>query len=299
MLNLLQAVQRYTEHHEMRTGVTDTAMRGVSIVRSESPSGLVHAVYKPLVCLILQGGKKVMVGSKVFHFLGGDSLIVTADAPTISQITRASRETPYLAVVIELEPAIVTELSGNPEKPSTADPSVVQADSTDSEVEATVSRMMHLLDRPSSLPTLLPAYMRELHYWLLLGRHGFALRRYAALSGKDQGVGRAVAILHKKFAEPLSIRNLASAAGMSSSSFHQHFREATASTPLQFQKQLRLIEAKRLMLSEGWNASNAAFEVGYESINQFTREYGRTFGASPARDVRMVRNGAASSAASA
>ena len=299
MRDLLQAVQRYTEHHEMRMGVTDTAMRGVSIVRSESPSGLVHAVYKPLVCLILQGGKKVMMGSKVLEFAGGDSLIVTADAPTISQITHASRERPYLAVVIELEPAIVTELASTLEEPSTADPSVVQADLTDSEVEATVSRMMHLLDRPSSLPTLLPAYMRELHYWLLLGRHGFALRRYAALNGNDQGVGRAVAILHKKFAEPLSIRDLASAAGMSSSSFHQHFREATASTPLQFQKQLRLIEAKRLMLSEGWNASNAAFEVGYESINQFTREYGRTFGAPPARDVRMVRDGAASVASSA
>jgi len=299
MQDLLQAVQRYTEHHEMRTGVTDTAIPGVSIVRSESPSGLVHAVYKPLVCLILQGGKKVMMGSKVFEFAGGDSLIVTADAPTISQITKASRERPYLAVVIELEPATITELSASLEEPSTADPSVVQADSTDIEVETTVSRMMHLLDRPSSLPTLLPAYMRELHYWLLLGRHGFALRRYAALSGNDQGIGRAVAILHKKFAEPLSIRNLASAAGMSSSSFHQHFREATASTPLQFQKQLRLIEAKRLMLSEGWNASNAAFEVGYESINQFTREYGRTFGAPPARDVRMVRDGAASLAASA
>lgn len=300
MQDLLQAVHRYTKNHEMRTGVTETAMPGVSIVRSESPSGLVHAVFKPLVCLILQGGKKVMIGSKVFQFAGGDSLIVTANAPTISQITKASRERPYLAVVIELEPATVTELASSlEEEPSTADPSVVQADCTHIEVEATISRMMHLLDRPLSLPTLLPAYMRELHYWLLLGKHGFALRRYAALSGNDQGIGRAVAILHKKFAEPLSIRKLASAAGMSSSSFHQHFREATASTPLQFQKQLRLIEAKRLMLSEGWNASNAAFEVGYESINQFTREYGRTFGAPPARDVRLVRDGAASLAASA
>ena len=122
MRDLLQAVQRYTEHHEMRMGVTDTAMRGVSIVRSESPSGLVHAVYKPLVCLILQGGKKVMMGSKVLEFAGGDSLIVTADAPTISQITHASRERPYLAVVIELEPAIVTELASTLEEPSTADP---------------------------------------------------------------------------------------------------------------------------------------------------------------------------------
>lgn len=289
---LLDTVRRYTEHHKMIAGVTDTAIPGVSIVRAECPGGLVHAIYKPLVCLILQGGKRVTMGSRMLQFAAGDSLIVTADTPTISQITHASRQEPYLAIVIELEPAIIAELdSGVAELPG-ADRSVLQSDSTDAEMADTACRMMQLLERPAAAPVLMPFYRRELHYWILLGKHGFLVKRYTASGGNAQGIGYAVAVLHQRFAEPLSIRDLASAAGMSTTSFHHHFREATASTPLQFQKQLRLIEARRLMLSEGWNASNAAFEVGYESVNQFTREYGRAFGAPPARDIRATRSDA-------
>jgi AraC-like DNA-binding protein len=291
---LLEAIRRFTECREMKSGVTDTAIPGLSIVRSEGPSGLVHAIYRPLVCLILQGSKTVTMGQRTFQFTAANSLIVTAETPTVSQITQATRKKPYLAVVIELEPAIVTELGASSETGSGVDLSVIQADSTEVEVADTVLRMVKLLDRPSSVPMLLPAYMRELHYWLLLGRHGFVVKRYAVPGGSAQGIGRAVAILHRRFAEPLSIRALASAAGMSSSSFHQRFREATASTPLQFQKQLRLIEARRLMFSEGRNASSAAFAVGYESVNQFTREYGRAFGAPPAKDVRGAKDEIAS-----
>ncbi len=286
---LLETVRRYAEHHKVTAGVTETALPGVSIVRAECPGGLVHAIYKPLVCLILQGGKRVTMGTRVLQFAAGDSLIVTADTPTSSQITHASCKEPYLAIVIELEPAIIAELdSGIAERPG-ADCSLLQFDSTDAEMADTAGRMVQLLERPAAVPMLMPFYRRELHYWLLLGRHGFLVKRYTVSGGKDQGIGHALAIIHKRFAEALSIRDLASAAGMSTTSFHYHFREATASTPLQFQKKLRLIEARRLMLSEGWNASSAAFEVGYESVNQFTREYGRVFGAPPARDIRAAK----------
>ena len=289
---LLETVRCYTEHHKMTDGVTETAFSGVSIVRAQCPGGLVHAIYKPLVCLILQGGKRVTMGSKVLQFAAGDSLIVTADTPTISQITHASHKEPYLAIVIELEPAIIAELDSDIAEVPGADCSVLQSDSTDAEMADTACRMMQLLERPAAVPMLMPFYTRELHYWLLLGKHGFLVKRYTASGGNAQGIGHALAILHKRFAEALSIRDLASAAGMSTTSFHYHFREATASTPLQFQKKLRLIEARRLMLSEGWNASSAAFEVGYESVNQFTREYGRAFGAPPARDIRATRSDA-------
>ncbi len=287
---LLETVRHYAEHHKMTASVTDTALPGVSIVRAQCPGGLVHAIYKPLVCLILQGGKRVTMGSRVLQFEAGNSLIVTADTPTISQITHASHKEPYLAIIIELEPAIIAELDyGIAEIPG-ADRSVLQSDSTDAEMADTACRMMQLLERPAAVPMLMPFYRRELHYWLLLGKHGFLVKRYTASAGNTQEIGHALAILHKPFAEALSVRDLASAAGMSTTSFHYHFREATASTPLQFQKKLRLIEARRLMLSEGWNASSAAFEVGYESVNQFTREYGRVFGAPPARDIRAAKN---------
>jgi AraC-like DNA-binding protein len=148
---------------------------------------------------------------------------------------------------------------------------------------------MRLLDRPASLPVLRAQLVREMHYWLLAGRHGPAIRRLGWPDSHAQRVARAVAVLRTEFARPVLVERLADVAGMSPSSFHQHFRTVTSLTPLQFQKQLRLIEARRLMLWEGASASTAAFAVGYESVPQFTREYGRMFGAPPVRDIESAR----------
>jgi AraC-like DNA-binding protein len=149
---------------------------------------------------------------------------------------------------------------------------------------------MRLLDRPSSVPVLHAQLVREIHYWLLAGRHGSAIRRLGWPDGHVQRVARAVAVLRAEFARPLPVERLAAVAGMSLSSFHQHFRSVTSLSPLQFQKHLRLIEARRLMMSEGISASSAAFTVGYESVPQFTREYRRTFGLPPVRDTEAARN---------
>ena len=153
------------------------------------------------------------------------------------------------------------------------------------------TRLMRLLDRPAPEPVLHALRMRELHYWLLAGRHGAAIRRLGWPEGHAQCVARAVAVLRTEFTRPLPVERLASVAGMSVSSFHRHFLAVTSLSPLQFQKQLRLIEARRLMMSEGASASRAAFSVGYESVPQFTREYGRMFGLPPARDTEAVRSG--------
>ena len=150
---------------------------------------------------------------------------------------------------------------------------------------------MRLVERPASVAVLQAQLLREMHYWLLAGRHGAAIRRLGYPDGHVRRVARAVAVLRAEFARPLAVARLAAAAGMSPSSFHQHFRAVTSLSPLQFQKQLRLIEARRLMLSQGLNPSQAAFSVGYESVPQFTREYGRMFGAPPVRDVKSARHG--------
>jgi transcriptional regulator GlxA family with amidase domain len=150
-------------------------------------------------------------------------------------------------------------------------------------------RLVRLMDRPASLPVLQAQLVRELHYWLLAGRHGMAIRSLGWPGGHAPQVARAVALLRTGFARPLPVAQLAAEAGMSPSSFHRHFRAATTLSPLQFQKQLRLIEARRLMLSDGVSASSAAFAVGYESVPQFTREYGRLFGLPPVRDVEAAR----------
>lgn len=287
---LKETVRRHTDRLGTDNGVLSTGLPGVSIVRAFRPSELTHSIYKPLACVILQGCKMVTAGNRTLHFASGDTLIVAAETPTVSQITQASPKQPYLALVVELDPATIGDLMKQVPAFPPQHRHTVQANPIDAEVLDTFWRMTRLLDRPASVPALLTAYTRELHYWLLLGKHGYAVSQYASDYGTSKGIGHVLKILKERFTEPLSMRELASAAGMSASSFHEQFREATSLTPLQFQKQLRLVEAKRLMLSGEANASGAAFQVGYESINQFTREYHRMFGASPARDNRQRQN---------
>jgi AraC-like DNA-binding protein len=291
MTSLLNAVRRYAEAHADGTGLAQTPIPGLTTVRATAPSGLVHAISRPLVCLVLQGSKHVTMGAHGFAFAAGQSLLITADVPTVNQITRASVVAPYLSIVLELDPAVVADLAVQMRAVLVSDPAPVRVEPTDAEVADAALRLMRLLDRPASVPVLQAQLVRELHYWLLAGRHGAAIRNLGWPDSHAQRVARAVAMLRTDFARPLPVERLAAAAGMSPSSFHKHFRAVTSLSPLQFQKQLRLIEARRLMLSEGASASGAAFAVGYESVPQFTREYGRMFGLPPVRETGAARRG--------
>ena len=242
-----------------------------------------------MVALVLQGEKRVMMGNRTFEFGAGDSLLITTDVPTVSQITTASRVLPYYSLVFLLDAAIIAGLVEQVGPlPFEAD-LPVRVDPTVTEVADSALRLLRLLDRPGTLAVLGEQLRRELHFWLLSGRHGGAIRALGLNDSHAQRVGRAVAILRSGYAEPVRIEALADAAGMSLSAFHVHFRAITSLTPLQFQKQLRLIEARRRMLAEGETVSDAAYGVGYESVPQFTREYGRMFGQPPARDIRQTR----------
>jgi AraC-like DNA-binding protein len=176
------------------------------------------------------------------------------------------------------------------------DDAPVRVDSTDADVADAALRLIRLLDRPAAAPVLRAQLVREAHYWLLTGRHGAAIRRLGFPNGHIQQVARAVALLRAEYASPLPVARLAEVAGMSPSSFHEHFRTVTSLSPRQFQKQLRLIEARRLMLAEGASSSSAAFRVGYESVQQFTREYARAFGLPPARDIEATKRAAEAAA---
>jgi AraC-like DNA-binding protein len=209
--------------------------------------------------LVVQGSKLVTMGTQAFPFTAGDSLLITADVPTVSQITRASVMAPYFSLVLELDLAIVADLVAQMGLAPVAETVPVRVDPTDAEVADAALRLMRLLDRPASLPVLRDPLLREMHYWLLAGRHGGAIRRLGWPDGPARRVAHAVAVLRAEFARPLPVKRLADLAGMSVSSFPQHFRTATSLSPLQFQKHLRLIEARRLMLSEGRSASAAAF----------------------------------------
>jgi AraC-like DNA-binding protein len=283
---LKRAIWRYADAHADAEGRAEMPIQGIGVVRVDAPIKLMPSIYKPALCLILQGAKQVTSGNEVHEFAAGQSVIVSVDRPVVGRIVRASREEPYLALSIELDMAVLREVMA--QIPASAEPpqqrdSVMFVDDTDEAIADCTLRLVRLLDRPEAEPVLRPSIVKELHYWLLAGRHGAAMRRMALPGSHAQRVARVVAVLRAEFARPVSVERLAATASMSPSALHQHFKAVTSLSPMQFQKQLRLLEARRLMLSDGFSASRAAFEVGYESVSQFTREYGRMFGSPPRR----------------
>jgi AraC-like DNA-binding protein len=286
---LLDAVRRFADAHADADGVARTLIPGLVAIRQAGRTELSYQIQRPLACLVLQGSKHVAMGAQSFTFEAGDSLLVMADVPTSSQVTRASAAAPYYSLVLDLDPAVIAALATEMAAVEEADDRPVRGEATDNHVLDAALRLVRLLDRPASIPVLQDALIREFHYWLLLGRHGAAIRRLGLPDSHVRRVARAVAVLRRDYARRLPVEELAALAGMSPSSFHHHFRAVTSLTPRQFQKQLRLIEARRLMLAEGASASHAAHSVGYESVQQFTREYGRMFGLPPVREVNAAQ----------
>ncbi len=289
--DLLDAVARFTDAHADSSGVAATGIPGLTTLRADRPGELQVAISRPLVALVVQGRKRVMTGHEGFEFGAGDSMVIAADLPTVSQVLQASAGAPYYSFVLELVPAIVESLTVEMQVARGGASTPIRIDRTERDVADAALRLMRLLERPAAAPVLGPSLVREMHYWLLAGRHGPAIRHLGMADGHARRVARAIAMIRADVARPLCAGQLAEAAGMSVSSFNQHFRAVTSLSPLQFQKQLRLIEARRLMLSEGVSASSAAHAVGYESVPQFTREYGRLFGASPAREIKVAKTG--------
>ncbi|KAA0696503.1 AraC family transcriptional regulator [Halopseudomonas laoshanensis] len=286
---LLDIVYRHTKPSVAPDGVAAMACGPIAI-RSATPTALEHTLPRPLLCLVLQGRKRVSIGNKQLIFAAGDSMVVTANQPMVSQIIQASARTPYLSVALDLDLSIIADLVLEMQN---QEPGLAHRDiSTDAEVADAVLRLMRLLDRPAALPLLQKQLLREIHFWLLSGRHGGEIRRLGLTDSHVHRIARAVAVLRTEFAESLPVERLASLAGMSRSSFHQHFRAVTSLTPLQFQKQLRLIEARRLIM-EGKSSSRAAFDVGYEGASHFARDYSRMFGLAPSKDRAAARNHAA------
>ncbi|EDV0839904.1 AraC family transcriptional regulator [Cedecea neteri] len=281
--------RKYADAHLNKEGVATTPIPGVFILSETAPSMLQFAITKPLLALVLQGRKRVTMGSHTFDFGMGESLLVTMDVPTVSQVITASAATPYYSFVVELDAAVITELVGDMDKLEASPDLPVRVDQIEEDVAETALHLLKLLDRPHALKMLGRQLVRELHYWLLSGRYGKSMRALGNTDSHARRIARAVDIIRAKYDQSLRIKTLADTAGMSISVFHKHFRNVTTLTPLQFQKQLRLVEARKLMLVQGAAISTAAHRVGYESVTQFTREYSRMFGQPPARSIRDTR----------
>jgi AraC-like DNA-binding protein len=293
MNSLQQAVQAYAGAHANSDGLALTPIPGLRMMRVDVPRGELHSVYRPLICLVLQGAKQLTVGREERLFTAGQSVIVSADMPVVGRIVQASQDAPYLALAVELEMSILREITAHLGDVSRQRPSEIRtlfAIDTDAAVLDCATRLMRLLDQTAAVPVLRPGILRELHYWLLSGQHGAALRALAAPDGYASRLAAAIAILRRDYRSRISIDRLAAEAAMSLTAFHKHFKHMTSLSPGQYQKRLRLIEARRLMLDEGFSATSAALEVGYESVSQFTREYGRMFQAPPKRDAMRARS---------
>jgi len=273
-------------------GPQPTPIPGLSLFRASSTSTPICAVYRSILAIAAQGSKRLSIADEKFQYDGGHYLITSVDLPVIGQITEASPERPYLCAVFDMDARKIGELAGTMQLPAPPPGSgslgLGVSPLTDSVMEALL-RIVRLLDTPQDIPVLAPLYEQELLYRLLTGEQGLRLRSIAAADSQSHRTARAIDWIKNNFDQPLSIDALAEAANMSKSSLHHHFKALTAMSPLQYQKQLRLQEARKMMLTEALDAATVARRVGYESPSQFSREYRRLFGAPPLRDIARMR----------
>jgi AraC-like DNA-binding protein len=249
-------------------------------------------VYDPVFCVIAQGSKEVFLSNERFQYDPYHYLLVTAELPLVGHVLEASKERPYLSFRLELDPALVGSVTfeaGHPSPQIHAGVRAIAVSSLDAGLLDAVVRLVRLLEAPAEAPFLAPLIIREIVYRLLVGEQGDRLRYIVALGGYTPHIAKAIERLHKDFDQPLRIEGMARELGMSVSGFHHHFKAVTAMSPLQFQKRLRLQEARRLMLGEGLDAASAAYHVGYHDASHFNREYKSLFGLPPMRDMERLR----------
>lgn len=274
------------------------ALPGLTVYRANRLQGSVCSVYEPCVVLVVQGSKRVVLGSDTLVYDSTRYLITSLDLPTVATILEATPEQPYLAVVLKLDLREVATLMLSGQLPAATGGRDTRED-RERRAMATgpvtlplldaFSRLVELAEQPDNAPVLAPLVLREIHYRLLVGEQGGRLRQIAAVGSQGHQIARAIDWLKGHFAEALRVEDLAREVRMSVSTFHHQFKALTAMSPLQYQKQLRLNEARRLMLLLDIDAATAAYRVGYESASQFSREYSRHFGSPPMRDISQLR----------
>lgn len=260
-------------------------------MRARKPSALMNTLYTPLLCLVLQGQKETRFGDQTVTFSEGDTLIVSINIPTVSQVTLASEATPFVSLALEIDLGMIRTLQAELELDANDVPeSASIASGVGGEALATaMQRLFDLHDRPLAEQNVIaPLLLREIHFRMLFEGHGGMLRSLARPDSHESRINRAILKLQKDYAEPIAVQDLAELAGMSASSFHEHFKAVTAKTPLQFLKDLRLLIAQQKLSTSVEQVSTIAFEVGYESIAQFSREYARKFGYPPSQERKQA-----------
>lgn len=292
----LADLAQLTAKYSSGEGIHATAIGALRAIRLSAPNMRLPAVYEPSVCVIVQGRKQVLLEDELYHYAPPQFLAVSVELPLLGQVVQATAERPYLCLQIALDRRLIGELIGE---------LTVQSGGTgwarddtarglfvgrlDDATQEAVLRLARLLDTPRDIPMLAPMMLREIHYRLLRGERGSAIAQSAIAGSNTQRISLIIRRMKDNLAAPIRVEELAAMANMSPSSFHQHFKAVTAMSPLQYQKRLRLTEARHILISESADAASTAYRVGYESASQFNREYARMFGAPPMRDVAEMR----------
>jgi Transcriptional regulator containing an amidase domain and an AraC-type DNA-binding HTH domain len=288
LTRLSQAIARLAH----TDGDHGTAIPALTLHRRSAPTEPLHCIYSLGLGVIVQGAKQVMLGGQVIDYSAGQSMLTTIDLPVIAHVARASLREPFLGLMLTLDSRHITQLVSGMDlnrRPSERASQSISVESLDEALIDALVRLVEVLDDPVLASSLAPLIQQEIAIRLLAGPHGMQLEHLVAAGSPSQQIAKAVTWLKRNFAQALRVDELAARAHMSTSTFRQHFRTITGSSPLQFQKQLRLQEARQLMLNQNIDASNASGIVGYESPSQFSREYSRLFGAPPQKDVRRMR----------
>lgn len=281
-----QTVLKYFDKNGSEAEPCLTNVPNLAVLSNRKPTRLDVTLYHPLICLILQGRKETYMGDRKLSFGQGESLIVSHDLPVMAQVTEASQTTPYIAIAMSIDLQTIRSLYDQIDDLDSLQSHFCAMDTAkaDTELVSAFSRLFELVDNPLEAKVMVPLVQREIHFRVLLAKNGGMLRQLLMRDSHASRIGKALDRIRQDFAAPLSVSELADIVGMSTSSFHEHFKAVTSSTPLQYQKDLRLLQARRLMQQGDCTVSSAAFAVGYESPTQFSREYSRKFGVAPRND---------------
>ncbi|MCA1936516.1 MAG: AraC family transcriptional regulator [Asticcacaulis sp.] len=290
-MDIISDIRAAALTHAGAEGASELPLPRVQIYSLEQPTDLLPLVYEPVVCLILQGAKQTLFGNQLRRYAAGECMVVAAEVVAVAQIIEATPNRPYLAINLHLDAEIIANLLLN--MVEVAEPSVpsgvTSALASDPLLEAW-RRLIELLDRPSEIPLLAARFEEEILLRLLMGPQGAVLRQFAAPGSRLADIRRAMAWIRTHYAEHLAIEDMAEIARMSVSVFHRRFKAVSGQSPLQYQKQIRLTEARVRIVGQGLSAASAGFTVGYESASQFSREYRRMFGRPPQRDADYLRS---------
>ncbi|MBB6633188.1 AraC family transcriptional regulator N-terminal domain-containing protein [Cohnella thailandensis] len=274
-------------------GVHSTVIPSLELIRSSTTTLPVLRVHEPALCIVAQGSKVVMLEQDRFSYGPSNYLVVSMDLPISAQITEASLDNPYLCIRLKLDPLQILDILRESSAPSIKKKGmrrgIFVSETNPSLLDAAI-RLVRLLETPEDVPILEPLILRELYYRILKGEQGEYLKQIARDGSSMQRIVTVIRRIKNNYAEPLHTEELANSVHMSPASLFRHFKEATAMSPLQYQKKIRLLEARRLLLSEAVDAAEAGFRVGYESPSQFSREYRRMFGMPPISDMKQLQS---------